>query len=183
MFTKGSGQLFDFLKSFGRDMSDCGFQTPVQALLQNDLLPRGSLLVHMNFLSEKDRELLALCADDFFVVHCPKTHRFFERPAFDWKFFQKNRYQLSLGTDSLASNNTLNLFSEMQMMAATVPELAPEEILKMVTLHPAKALKMKGKLGELSAGAFADVITIPFSSLGEDFFEAVINNETLPIII
>jgi len=182
MFTQGSGVLFDFLKSFGRDMSDCGFQTPVQALLNNDLLPRGALLVHMNCLTVKDRELLTQRGNDFFIVHCPKTHRFFERAPFDWNFFKKNQYRLLLGTDSLASNDELNLFSEMQLMAATAPELAAKEILKMVTLHPAEVLGMKGKIGELRVGAFADMIAIPFEGKLSGISQAVIENKTLPMM-
>lgn len=181
MFTQGSGVLFNFLKSFGRDISDCRFQTPLQALLNNDLLPRGALLVHMNCLTSKDRELLAQRGNDFFVVHCPKTHRFFERAPFDWKFFQQNKYRLLLGTDSLASNDELNLFSEIQLFAATAPELAPEEILKMVTLNPAEALGMKGKLGELNAGAFADMIAIPFSGKKREAAEVVLHNKNFPV--
>lgn len=182
MFTQGSGALFDFLKSFGRDMSDCGFQTPVQALLNHDLLPHGALLVHMNYLTEKDRELLASRKKDFFIIHCPKTHRFFHRPLFDWRFFYDHGYRLSLGTDSLASNDALNLFSEMQLFSKTAWNLAPEEILKMVTLHPAEALGMKRRLGELSDGAFADMIGIPFTGKREAVFEAILDNKTFPII-
>lgn len=182
MFTQGTGMLFDFLKKFGRDRSDTGFQTPVQALLKNDLLPRGAMLVHMNCLTEKDRELLVQHSDDFFVVHCPKTHHFFDRPLFDWKFFYDHQYRLSLGTDSLASNDKLNLFSEMQLFAKTAPALAPEEILKMVTLHPAEAIGMKGKLGELSPGAFADMIAIPFKGKLNDLFQAVLENKMPPVV-
>ncbi len=181
MFTQGSGELSDFLKNFGRNMSDVGFQTPVQALLKNDLLPRGALLVHMNCLTEKDRELLAQRSDDFFIVHCPKTHRFFDRAPFDWKFFYDHGYRLSLATDSLASNDELNLFSEMQIFARIVPELAPEEIIKMVTLHPAQALGMKGKLGELTAGSFADMIAISFCGKTEEVIEAVLHNKKFPV--
>ncbi|HLB33101.1 MAG: hypothetical protein A3F67_00065 [Verrucomicrobia bacterium RIFCSPHIGHO2_12_FULL_41_10] len=174
MFTKGSGFLFDFLKGLGRNMKDCGARSSIQLLLEEDLLPRGALLVHMNILSKKDRELLAKRANDFFVIHCPRTHRFFERAPFDWKFFHEQGYRLSLGTDSLASNEDFNLFAEMRAMVATAPELDPEEILKMVTLHPAAAIGMAGKLGELSCGAFADMITIPFTGALKDVFAAVI---------
>ena len=65
------------------------------------------------------------------------------------------------------------------MMTQTVPDLEPEKILKMVTLHPAEAIGMKGKLGELSPGACADMISIPFEKkegLEKDIYEAVLNN-------
>lgn len=183
MFTQGNGALFDFLKNFGRDMNDTGFQTPLQALLKNDLLPRGALLVHMNYLTKDDRELLAPRGDDFFVVHCPKTHRFFDRAPFDWKFFYNHGYRLSLGTDSLASNDELNLFLEMQLVAKSAPDLAPQEILKMVTLHPAEALGMKKRLGELAPGAFAEMIAIPFSGKKQGVVEAIVYNTALPEVV
>jgi len=178
MFTQGSGGLFHFLKGLGRNMNDCGSRSPVQLLLEEELLPKGSLLVHMNILSAKDRELLASRAADFFVIHCPKTHQFFERAPFDWRFFSTHAYRLLLGTDSLASNDGLNLFAEMRVMSATAPDLTPEDILKMVTLHPAAAVEMSGRLGELSPGAMADIITIPFGGTPQDAYSAVIHNTT-----
>lgn len=182
MFVQGNGSLFDFLKKFGRDMSDCGFQTPLQALLTNNLLPHSAMLVHMNCLTKEDHELLAKHENNFFVVHCPKTHQFFDRATFDWKFFYDCGYRLSLGTDSLASNDELNLFSEMQLFVKTAPDLVLEEVLKMVTLHPAEALGMKGRLGELSVGAFADMIAIPFSGKKREVIEAVVQNKIFPLI-
>lgn len=183
MFTQNRGLLFEFLYNGGYEMSDYGFQTPLQVLLKNNLLPRGSMLVHMNVLSNQDRLLLAPRGHDFSIVHCPKTHRFFERPPFDWKFFYHHKYPLLLGTDSLASNDSLNLFEEMRSMVATAPELEPEAILKMVTLHPAAAIGMKGRLGELSSGAFADMITIPFLGRMENASESVIENRLFPKVI
>jgi cytosine/adenosine deaminase-related metal-dependent hydrolase len=183
MFTQKKGLLYEFLKNGGYEMCDYGFQTPLQVLLKNNLLPRGSMLVHMNFLSDQDRLLLAPRGHDFFIIHCPKTHHFFERPPFDWKFFYHNEFPLLLGTDSLASNDSLNLFEEMQSMVATAPELRPEAILKMVTLHPAAAIGMKGRLGELSAGAFADMIAIPFLGRIKNVSESVIENRLFPKVI
>jgi len=183
MFTQGEGVLFHFIKNYGRDMSDCGFQTPIQALLKNDLLPEGAMLVHMNFLNREDRLMLRERGNDFYIIHCPKTHHFFKRPPFDWKFFYKNGYRILLGTDSLASNNSLNLFEEMQCMAASAPELPPEEILKMVTLHPALSAGMQGYLGEISRGAFADMIAIPFAGKFAKITQAVIENKIFPKVI
>ncbi len=183
MFAHSRGPWFDFLKRLGREMSDCGEATAVQLLLKNNLLPRGSLLVHMNFLSVEDRALLAERGADFFVVHCPRTHQFFKRPPFDWKFFSQHGYRLLLGTDSLASNRELNLFAEMRTMAAVAPQLKPEEIIAMVTLSPAAALGMDGKLGRLSRGAFAEMITIPFEENLAYVYQAVLQNQQPPNII
>ena len=74
------------------------------------------------------------------------------------------------GTDGLE----LNLFTEMRAFAAAYPALAPEDILRMVTLNPARALNRAGDLGELSAGARADLIAIPFGGQPEQAHDAVL---------
>ena len=182
MFRQRRGPLLEFLRGLGRDMNDCGFETPIQALLKNNFLPKGALLVHMNILNNEDRELLEKRGDHFFIVHCPGTHRFFKRPSFDYDFFERHGFSVLLGTDSLASNEELNLFYEMRMMAENFPQLDPQKILEMVTLHPAAAMRKKGKIGELSIGACADFITIPFSGALKEASAAVVWNESCPTV-
>jgi cytosine/adenosine deaminase-related metal-dependent hydrolase len=161
MFCKGSGVLYEFLSSIGRPMDDCVGKTPLEMLMGGGLLPEGSLLVHMNFLNDADREIMKNTKGRYPVIHCPRTHSYFGRPAFDLKFFQENGIPLLLGTDSLASNHDLNMFAEMRAMASSFPELDPGEILAMATTRPAAAIGWKGRLGELSPGAIADFLAIP----------------------
>jgi len=161
MFTTGKGLLYEFLRSIGRPMEDCEGMTPIQAVLGRELVPEGSILVHMNQLDSKDRELLKRTAGRYPVVHCPRTHAFFERPPFDLNFFRESGIPLLLGTDSLASNQDLNMFAEMRTLSESFPMLDPSEILRMVTIAPAAAIGRAGMLGELSPGALADFIAIP----------------------
>jgi cytosine/adenosine deaminase-related metal-dependent hydrolase len=161
MFTKGEGALYEFLRSIGRSMDDCAGMTPVQIVLGAGLIPKGSLLVHMNLLSEGDREFLKGSATDYPVIHCPRTHAFFNREPFDLKFFSESRIPVLIGTDSLASNQDLNMFAEMRAMESAFPELDPMDILSMVTNKAAAAIGRSGWLGELSPGALADFIAIP----------------------
>lgn len=182
MFTQRQGPLFEFLRGLGRKMDDCSGKTPIQALIKSNLLPKDALLIHMNIFNDADRELLTKRGGDFFIIHSPGSHHFFKRPPFDYDFFQRSGFSISLGTDSLASNEELNLFYEMRMMAASFPQLDPQKILEMVTLHPAAAIRKKGKIGELSASATADFITIPFSGTLQEASEAVVWNEHFPVI-
>lgn len=180
MFTKGEGALYEFLRSIGRSMDDCTGKTPVQMLIGGGLLPEGSLLVHMNLLAEEDRELLKRSAGDYPVIHCPRTHAFFKRAPFDLKFFQESGIPVLIGTDSLASNQDLNMFAEMRAIKAAFPELEAMEILSMATNRPAAAIGMAGRLGELSSGAIADFIVIPDEGGEESLAERVIANRMPP---
>ena len=55
------------------------------------------------------------------------------------------------------------MFAEMQAVAGRAPGLDPEAIVRMATVNGAHALGRSGQLGELTAGAYADLIAIPFT--------------------
>ncbi len=83
------------------------------------------------------------------------------------KEMQAAGLNVALGTDSVVSNNNLDLFEEMKMAALLHkqhywdPTIADAQtVLDMATLNGAKALGMEGKLGILQEGALADVITL-----------------------
>lgn len=180
MFSEGEGPLHTFLESIGRPMEDCRGRTPVQSVLGEGLLPEGSLLVHMNQLASSDREILRRTGGAYPVIHCPRTHAFFGREPFDLEFFQECGIPVLIGTDSLASNQDLNMFEEMRAMAASFPWLSPQRILEMVTRLPAAAIGRSGRLGELSPGAIADFLAIPDPGGASDFFERILANRLPP---
>lgn len=180
MFRDGEGPMHVFLKSLGRSMEDCGSVTPVQAVIGGGLLPEGSLLVHMNELSDEDRRVLASRPGAHPVIHCPRTHRFFGRKPFDLEFFRSAGIPVLLGTDSLASNRDLNMFSEMRAMQEAFPWMDPTEILAMVTVRPAAAIGRSGRLGELTPGALADFIAVPDAGGPEPVAERILANRTPP---
>jgi cytosine/adenosine deaminase-related metal-dependent hydrolase len=183
MFAAGAGPLFDFLKALGRDMRDCGKGTPIRHLLEADALPHGAILAHMNQLGPGDEELLAARAGAFSIVHCPNCHEYFERAPFPYETLRRLGFAISLGTDSCASNRGLNLFDEMRTFRRNFPGVSPAEVLEMVTRHPAAALGLSGRLGELRAGARADFLALPFAGGIGEVFEAIVANEQPPLSV
>jgi 5-methylthioadenosine/S-adenosylhomocysteine deaminase len=74
---------------------------------------------------------------------------------------------VSLGTDSAASNNNLDLFQEISMAAlihkgvSGDPTVIPAaEALRMGTLYGARSIGLEGKTGQLKAGLKADFIAL-----------------------
>ena len=180
MFVRASGPLYHFLRDLGRGMHDVGGITPVARLFGDGAVPPGGILVHMNNLADSDYRLLATCARDITVVHCPKCHAYFERPPFALDRFRSLGISVCIGTDSLASNTSLNLFEEMRLVRCNFPQLSSQEILDMVTRRPARAIGMSGELGEISVGAYADLIAVPYSGAVDRVFDGLIDN-CLPI--
>jgi cytosine/adenosine deaminase-related metal-dependent hydrolase len=88
-----------------------------------------------------------------------------------------------LGTDSLATVRVtekqrpeLNLFAEMRALMTHDKAVSPAEVLQMATVNGARALGRKGQIGELSAGAFADLIALPAAAGGKDGYDAVLEH-------
>jgi cytosine/adenosine deaminase-related metal-dependent hydrolase len=180
-----SGPLYDFLKEIGRDMSDCGEQSPVARFLE--MLGRGGspnrpraievnrpyLLVHLNELMENDFDLLARSRKKFSIVHCPRSHEYFGHSPFQFHKLRELGFNICLGTDSLASNGDLSLFAEMRAFQKKFPDVSPEEILKMVTINGARALRQENVLGKIRSGFFADLIAIPIARSTSTFEEII----------
>ena len=181
MFAHARGEMFDWLRRNGRDHSDCGIGSPVQHLERNGALAENLLAVHLNYLAEDDAALLA--RRKVSVAHCPRSHFYFQHTPFPFEKLNAAGVNVCLGTDSLATvykrrkeTVELSLFDEMKQFAATHPGVAPEKILQMATVNGARALGLGGKIGELTGGAFADLISIPFNGNFSDVNEAVVQH-------
>ncbi|HEY3664116.1 MAG TPA: amidohydrolase family protein [Chthoniobacterales bacterium] len=181
MFRDGGGGLFQLLQSLGRPMDDCGHgKTPVALMLDRGMIDERWIVVHLNELTEEDFARLER-GPRFHIAHCPRSGRYFRHAPFALRRLASLGFNISLGTDSLASNSSLSLFSEMQTVRDTHPWLAPERILEMVTTNPARALHQEEKLGKIRAGFQADLIALPIENPGIGLFEKIIAwNEPVP---
>lgn len=70
-----------------------------------------------------------------------------------------------LGTDSLASNRSLNILDEMKTIQKNFPEIPLDEILQWATSNGAKALQMDDKLGSFEKGKRAGVNLLDYQKL------------------
>ena len=181
MFTSGRGMMFDWLARNERDNSDCGLGTPVQHLARHGLINRRFLAVHANYLLPADIEILASAGVS--VVHCPRSHAYFQHAAFPLEALVAAGVNVCLGTDSLATTllergktPRLDMFAEMRQFSRAYPGIPADTILRLATVQGAKALHLAGQVGELSPGALADLVAIPATSRLPDCGEAILNH-------
>ena len=158
MFSHARGPLHDFLASLGRDNSDCGHGSALSHLVDHGVIGSNWIIAHLNYLQDYDYELLAQSGAS--VVHCPKCHTYFGHAPFPLKTLRKYGVNVCLGTDSLASNNKLDMRSEMRE-AQMLHGLDSRDVLEMVLLNGARALGQAGKLGQISPGSIADLVSFP----------------------
>jgi cytosine/adenosine deaminase-related metal-dependent hydrolase len=173
MFRDANGSLYEFLKEIGRDMNDSNGRSSIERAIEGN---RPYLLVHVNELSNDDLNALKKSAAKDSIVHCPRTHDYFGHSPFQFQKLREIGFNICLGTDSLASNEDLSLFAEMRAFQKEFPDVSWEEILKMVTVNPARAFQQEAALGKVRTGFVADLIAIPIAR-STSLFEEIIGFE------
>ena len=180
MFARRRGAMFDWLEP-QRGMADCGQGTPLAQVERCGLLGGNFLAIHANYLLPADIQALARSGAS--VVHCPRSHAYFQHQRFLCEELAAAGVNVCLGTDSLASvcparreKPELNLFAEMRQFAAAHPGVVPEAIVRMATCNGARALGWQGRAGELSPGSRADLISIPFAGDAAECAAAIVHH-------
>lgn len=161
MFSDSNGPLADFLSRIGRDNSDLDGATPLEHASEFCQFDARWLLVHLNEVPTSDLDLLTRSRQKPHIVHCPRSHEYFGHSPFKFQEFRAAGVNICLGTDSLASNESLSLFAEMRAFQRNEPKVSPKEALEMVTVNPAQALQQSNLLGRIRPGFLADLISLP----------------------
>ena len=168
------GLLAAFLDSLGADLFEHSGETPVQHMLRTCRFDARWIVAHLNSVLPSDLEALATSSTKCHVVHCPRSHTYFRHEPLNFELMRKLGFNICLGTDSLASNSSLSLFSEMREFQRKAPEVSPREILEMATVNGARALGQAESLGIIAPGFSADLIAIPFAQSRADIFDAIV---------
>ena len=175
-FEQGKGRWADFLMERGIDFSGWDIQgkTPVTYADNLGLLDSRTLAVHVNYADEKDLQIIS--KKNAFVCLCLRSNARLHGRMPDVKGLMKKKIRLCLGTDSLASVETLSVFDEMAYVAEKFPFIPPGEILSMATENGAAALGFPGVLGSLLPGRMGVFQYISLTATSEkQLLECLVN--------
>ncbi len=152
LIREGTGPFAEALQSMGvwRDGVFPWGDQPLSRLIHRLARAPRSLLIHGNYLNEQEIQQLSKHRN-ITVVHCPRTHHFFQHDRHPVDRLLSAGVRVALGTDSRASNPDLNVWHEFQFLCQHRPEIAPQDVLKMVTIDGADALG-RNRLGRIDVG-------------------------------
>lgn len=156
-FYDGTGPIaHHFTQNLGIDISHWKPTGKSSLISVLPFLPKENqlLLIHNTFTEKTDIEFLKTqrSSENTFWVLCPNSNLYIENQLPSVSLFQKEKLNICLGTDSLASNHQLSVLAEMISLQQHFPELALEELVLWATLNGARALKIENKFGSLEPG-------------------------------
>lgn len=146
-------------------------QSWIQRLSEVGLLGPALQAVHMTQMN--DAEMALIAESGTHVVHCPASNLKLASGTCPVKGLQDAGVNVALGTDGAASNNRLDLFSEVRLAALLLKHDqrdaaagAASDMLRMATLDGARALGIEQLTGSLEPGKAADFISVDLNTLG-----------------
>jgi len=126
------------------------------------LLPKSNriLLIHNITTNEQDIDFAENYFDEVYWALCPNSNLFIENTLPNAELFAQKKVKVTLGTDSLASNQRLSILNEMKTLQANFPSISFQTLLEWATINGAKALNLDGKLGSIEKGKKSGLVLI-----------------------
>ena len=116
--------------------------------------------MHNVCLSQDDIDAAKKVMNNVYWAVCPLSNIFIHNALPPIPLMRRNGLAITLGTDSLSSNDDLDMVKEMYCLHANFPEVPMSEILTWASLNGASFLSKEDTLGSLSAGKKPGVVRI-----------------------
>ena len=177
-----SGGIADLLYPFAgweNYLPAPGHATPVAYLDGLGVLDHATTVVHAVQVTPDDANILKRRGVS--VILCPRSNDRLVVGKAPVALLKKAGIPLALGTDSLASNDSLSMWDEMRFLLRAFPgHFTPSEALEMATLGAARALGCENEGGSLEPGKRADFLVVTPSRLpGPDGIVGAVLEESL----
>lgn len=109
-------------------------------------------LVHNTISSIEDIEFGVNTFPNLWWCLCPGSNFFIEGMFPDALMFSDSNCKITIGTDSLASNNILSVFEEIKKIGRVYPEISLETLIEWATINGAEYLKIDDEFGSFAKG-------------------------------
>jgi 5-methylthioadenosine/S-adenosylhomocysteine deaminase len=140
-------------------------QRPLARLDRLGLVGPGLVAVHMTQVEDAEMALLAEAGAH--VVHCPQSNLKLASGFCPVARLLAAGVKVALGTDGAASNNDLDMLSELRVaallgkgVAGSASAVPARAALRMATIDAACALGMDAEIGSLEPGKAADLVAL-----------------------
>lgn len=136
-------------------------QRSSEAVLRWNQQAKHLILVHNTASTQADIDVALQDKLPTYWCLCPKANEYIENTLPNIPLMISNGLNIVLGTDSLASNDSLNLWEEMALIQKTYPNISNTSLLQWATRNGAEALDKQAQLGSFETGKQPGIIHLP----------------------
>lgn len=143
--------------------------SPIEMADKNGLFDIPCIAAHCVQVDEHDMDIMA--KKGVSVVSNPASNMKLGNGVAPVPEMLEKGINVCIGTDGAASNNSLNMFHEMSLMALihkgthkTPQCVGAREVFKMATINGAKALCLENEVGSLEVGKKADIAILDLNN-------------------
>ena len=136
------------------------------------------ILVHNSYTSAEDLQAVHAAMDNAFWCLCPNANQYIEQTMPPIELLRSEKAKVVIGTDSYASNWSLNILDELKTIQQHQPKIPLAEMLGWATINGAQALQMDKHLGSFEKGKKPGVVLIK----GVDAFNGLLNASSHKIL-
>lgn len=153
-FRYKTGDFISLYERMGVDLSlfKAQARNSIQSYFSYLPLNNKVVLVHNTFTSLKDLDFIRRMGRNVYFCMCPKANLYIENVLPKINILAEHLDTITIGTDSLASNNTLSVLEELKVIHQYFEDLDFLTTVKWATINGAKALGLDGELGSLEVG-------------------------------
>jgi cytosine/adenosine deaminase-related metal-dependent hydrolase len=136
----------------------------VETALELSRLASRLILVHNTVITGPEVERLAREGNTWFCL-CPSSNLHITGTMPPVMLLREVTGRIIAGTDSLASNDRLDMLAELRLLHDAAPGIPLDEIIRWGTINGARALKMSDTLGSIEPGKKPGLLLIENADL------------------
>lgn len=174
MIRSGSGQMADNRRRAGMSMPEptggSSLEYFIERLSDVTSFPIDAhiLLVHNVCMSESDASKAKQVMRNVYWALCPMSNRFISGTVPPVKIMNEQGLKITIGTDSLSSNDRLVILDEFRCIKEAYPEITLGQMLEWACYNGAEFLSKQDELGSITPGKKPGLVFIDnLSSEGE----------------
>lgn len=168
LYLAAAGEFLELYKNLGIDISSLTakakssfkYWTGFFSAAQNMISVHNTLIQSDDIKSAVENEM------NIWYCLCPNANLYIENTFPPVELLRKHGCRIVLGTDSLASNDCLNVAGEMRLLQERLPEVPLAEILGWATVNGAEALNFS-MLGKFEQGYIPGIVQLETGEKGK----------------
>ena len=154
-----------FLGMYERTKVNLDFFEPTGLSSLQSVLPifknaAATILVHNSFTNADDIAAVKKQMPNTFWCLCPNANQYIEQTMPPIELLRSQQATIVVGTDSYASNWSLDMLDELKTIQKHNPQIPLTEMLGWATINGARALQMEKHLGSFETGKKPGVVVI-----------------------